>query len=294
MATDMDHGAASGLERSCAAGDRAGWMRSAPSGPGLERIEAYFAGHGFDPHRHDTYAIGFTLRGVQAFRYRGASTCSVPGQVFVLHPDEVHDGRAGTEEGFRYRILYVEPALIRDALAETRRSLPFARDAVTDDPRLLRAVVPALADLDDPLDELQRDRIVQGLADALATVDPDGGRPFSARDRRPVERARELLDARVGTGVASAELEAATGLSRYALARQFRACLGTSPYRYLVLRRLDRARALIRAGAPLAEAAAASGFADQSHLTRQFRRAYGLSPGRWSMLVGPERGAAAR
>jgi AraC-like DNA-binding protein len=61
-----------------------------------------------------------------------------------------------------------------------------------------------------------------------------------------------------------------------------------------VLRRLDRARALIRAGVSLAEVAAASGFADQSHLTRQFRRAYGLSPGRWSMLVGPERGAGSR
>jgi AraC-like DNA-binding protein len=289
MATDMDHGAASGLERSCAAGDRAGWIRSAPPGPGLERIEAYFAGHGFDPHRHDTYAIGFTVRGVQAFRYRGASTCSVPGQVFVLHPDEVHDGRAGTEDGFRYRILYVEPALIRDALAETRRSLPFARDAVTDDPRLLRAVVPALADLDDPLDELQRDRIVQGLADALAAVDPIGGRPLPARDLAAVHRARERLDAAVeagaGTGVGSAELEAVTGRSRYAVARLFRACLGTSPHRYLVLRRLDRARSLIRAGMPLADAATASGFADQSHMTRQFRRAYGLSPGRWAALA---------
>ena len=68
-------------------------------------MEAFFFGHGFDPHRHDTYAIGYTLRGVQAFRYRGASRRSTPGDVFVLHPDETHDGRAGSEEGFRYRIL---------------------------------------------------------------------------------------------------------------------------------------------------------------------------------------------
>jgi len=169
---------------------------------------------------------------------------------------------------------------------DPRRPLPFVGDAVSDDARLATAIVPALADLDAPPDELQRDRIVQGLADALAAVDRSGRRPLPACNRDAVGRARDLLEAGVATGVTSAELEAATGLSRYEIARQFRACLGTSPHRYLVLRRLDRARTLIRAGAALADAAAASGFADQSHMTRQFRRAYGLSPGRWAALAG--------
>jgi AraC-like DNA-binding protein len=79
-------------------------------------------------------------------------------------------------------------------------------------------------------------------------------------------------------------LEALTGLSRYALARHFRACLGTSPYRYLTLRRLDRARSLIRRGSALADAAVSCGFADQSHMTRQFKKAYGMSPGRWAAV----------
>jgi len=85
--------------------------------------------------------------------------------------------------------------------------------------------------------------------------------------------------------VTSAALEAVTGMTRYAVARDFRACLGTSPYRYLVMRRLDRARALIRSGTPLAEAALRCGFADQSHMTRQFKQAYGLSPGRYAVMA---------
>jgi AraC-like DNA-binding protein len=283
MALLVKNSAMPRLERSC---KPAGWIRTAPSCVGLERVEAFFAGHGFDPHRHDTYAIGFTLHGIQSFRYRGAARHSVPGQVFVLHPDETHDGRAGTLDGFRYRILYVEPRLIQKALGEEHGALPFVRDVVSNDSMLARAIKPALDDLDSPLEDLQRDRIVLGLADALAAADPSlARRRLPARHVCAVTRAREFLDANVRVGARSAELEALTGLSRYDLARQFRVCLGTSPYRYLVMRRLDRARALIRQGTPLAEAAFTSGFADQSHLTRHFKKAYGHSPGQWARML---------
>lgn len=285
MASLMNQSAKPRLERSCAAaaGD---WMRIAPCSPGVERAEAFFSGHGFDPHRHDTYAIGFTRQGVQAFRYRGASARSLPGQVFVLHPDEVHDGHAGTVAGFRYRILYLDPGAVADALGEPRRPLPFVKDVVSRNAALLAAIRPALGDLGRPLEDLERDQIVLGLADALAAADSSASpRRLAAVDAPAVRKARDLLDAGIRRGITSAELEAAAGLTRYALARHFRASLGTSPYRYLVLRRLDRARALIRRGRPLAEAALASGFADQSHMTRHFRKAYGLSPGRWVALA---------
>jgi len=265
-------------------------MRIAPSSPGVERIEAFFAGHGFDPHRHDTYAIGFTLEGVQSFRYRGAAERSLPGQVFVLHPDEVHDGHAGTRAGFHYKILYIEPRAIREALGEGRCPLPFVRDVVSRDRRLAAAIVPALGDLDRPIEALQRDQITLDLAEALASVDASiARRKLSARHWRAVDRVRDFLDAHIGSAVSSEELEEVAGLSRYVVARHFRACLGTSPYRYLVMRRLDRARALIRRGSRLADASAACGFADQSHMTRHFKKAYGLSPGRWAALSGSHR-----
>jgi AraC-like DNA-binding protein len=160
------------------------------------------------------------------------------------------------------------------------------RDAVSNDRRLAAAIMPALDDLEVALEDLHRDQIVLDLADALAAVDSSvARRALSARHLRAVNVAREFLDAAVQKAVTSVEMEAVTGISRYALARHFRACLGTSPYRYLVMRRLDRARSLIRKGAPLADAAFSCGFADQSHMTRHFKKAYGLSPGRWAAIA---------
>src|SRR5260221_436282 len=98
MATLMNDGAAPRLERSCGSAG-ADWIRIAPSSPGLERVEAFFCGHAFDPHRHDTYAVGFTVQGVQSFRYRGAAEHSLARQVFVLHPDETRDGRDAVRAG---------------------------------------------------------------------------------------------------------------------------------------------------------------------------------------------------
>jgi AraC-like DNA-binding protein len=284
----MNESAAPRLERSCGAAT-ADWLRIAPSCQGFERIEAFFSGHAFDPHRHDTYAIGFTTHGVQSFRYRGTAEHSVAGQVFVLHPDETHDGHAGTSAGFRYKILYIEPRAIRDALGEAC-PLPFVREAVSNNRDLAAAIMPALDELDRKLEDLHRDQIILNLADALAAADLSvTRRQLSARHWSAVGKARDLLDANVETGVASAELEALTGLTRYAVARHFRACLGTSPYRYLIMRRLDRARALIRRGEPLVDAALASGFADQSHMTRHFKRVHGMSPGRWAALMVEQR-----
>lgn len=252
---------------------------------GIERMEAFFRAHAYDPHRHDTYAFGLTLSGVQSFDYRGVRRDSLRGHAIVLHPDEVHDGRAGIPEGFSYRMLYVEPRLIREAIGERGRALPFVSAAVSQDARLVGAVAHALRDLDASLDELAAGDLLLRLADALLALDPtatgQGGRLI---DRVAAERARQHLDARVDAVVGSRELEALTGLDRFVLARHFRACFGTSPYNYLLMRRLQRARSQLLQGVPLAEAAFACGFSDQSHLTRQFRRAYGVTPGRWRAL----------
>ncbi|WP_349371626.1 AraC family transcriptional regulator [Salinarimonas sp.] len=280
----MPHPAGPRLERSCAAA-APDVIRTGAGAPGVERIAARFSGHAYDPHRHDTYAIGLTLAGVQSFDYRGSRADGLSGCALVIHPDERHDGRAGAQGGFAYRMAYVEPRLVAEAAGARLGALPFLRDPVSRDPRLVAAVRALLCDLEGPLEPLAMDAALAELAEALVALDPGAVR----RPERPgiaaaVERARRHLAADTGDIVRSEDLEALTGLDRFTLARHFRRRLGTSPYRYLVMRRLDAARIMIRAGAALADTAFAVGFADQSHLTRQFKRAFGVTPERWRRL----------
>jgi AraC-like DNA-binding protein len=103
-------------------------------------------------------------------------------------------------------------------------------------------------------------------------------------DLAALQRARAFLAAEKTRVVGSAELEAVSGLTRYALARQFRVRYGTSPYRYLLMRRLEGARAQIARRRPLAEVALDAGFADQAHFSRMFTATFGLTPARYRAL----------
>ncbi len=273
-----------GLERLCVTPE-ANRILSAPAYPGIERIQAQFRGDAFELHRHDTYALGVTIRGVQTFRYRGEQRYSLPGRVIILHPDELHDGGAATEDGLVYRMLYLEPSVMFQCLEAARVGLPFVDNPVVEDNRLAGLLLAALGELDRELDELFVDDFVSRLTHGLVQHARLPQRPLSSIAWGQVKTSRDYLEAHVTHGVRSQELERITGLDRFALARHFRAAFATSPHRFLLMRRLQQAKAMIGAGEPIAEVAAATGFADQSHLTRHFKKAFGMAPGAWNTMV---------
>jgi hypothetical protein len=168
------------LARSCRHGRDS--IRLGAGAVGVERAEVYLSTCTFEPHRHDTYAIGVTTAGVQTFCYRGSRRICLPGQMHILHPDETHDGTAGTEEGFGYRILYLAPALVHDALDGD--PLPFVAEP-TSDRRAARRHRRA-----GQRPRTRRDRR-PGRGHAGRTERPARRRP--SHDRRGCRRARARL-----------------------------------------------------------------------------------------------------
>jgi AraC-like DNA-binding protein len=252
------------------------WIVEAPGD--IHRIEACLAGVAYAPHRHDTYTLGITLSGIQSFTYRGAQRASYPGQFVILHPDEQHDGRAGDSEAFRYRAVYISPADIQETL--NGQALPFVEGGVSTDARLHRAAAALLADYERPLWRLEYQDALYDLALALQAA---AGTAVAIKraNREAADNAREFIDAHLSGGFSLEDLERATGHCRWQLSRDFRAMFGTSPYRYLTLRRLDLARRLMRDGGAIAAIAHDCGFSDQSHFGRVFKQAYGLTPKAW-------------
>jgi AraC family transcriptional regulator len=116
--------------------------------------------------------------------------------------------------------------------------------------------------------------------------------PVAVADDRPAQAAHKsravadaiaYLQANYSRDIKLEDMAAAVHASPFHLARQFKRVTGVTPHQYLVQVRVNAARSLLSAGSgqrSLAEVAAAVGFADQSHLTRQFKRHFGVTPSR--------------
>src|SRR4030095_14549298 len=98
-----------------------------------------------------------TTAAAQTFRYRGSQRVALPGHVVILHPDELHDGAPGTDDGFGYRALYLAPELVHEALEGA--ALPFVADPVQRSTPVTRSVALLLMDVDEPVSDLARGEI---------------------------------------------------------------------------------------------------------------------------------------
>src|SRR5262249_9053509 len=161
---------------------------------------------------------------------------------------------------FAYRIAYVDPSLVQAQLGGS--PLPFVTDPVVRLTDAQRRRVSPLWDLDGVLDEMALAEVGAAIVGFL--LETSGCRPPpTALATAALARARALLCAEPARPHSAAELERATGLDRWTLARQFRAAFGTSPTRYRTMRQLDHVRRAIRRHCSLAEASQAAGFCDQ-------------------------------
>lgn len=266
------------------------WLVPRGSVLDIDLYEARFSGAAFSRHRHDTYAIGVTTQGVQRFWYRGTVWSSTPGQIVVLHPDEIHDGFAGTSAGFSYRIAYIPPRYIAAALPArpgASPTLPFVPEPVLRNDGLRSAIENLF---DGPVEPLALDALLVRLADNLVAAAGNQATRRTHKRSPALTAVREILDVTTSRIVRSSELERISGLSRFDLTRQFKSAFGTTPYRYSIMRRLEAARAAL-ATKSIAQAAFETAFADQAHFTRLFKCTFGITPSRYAALAAKRGGA---
>lgn len=258
------------------------WQHAAVAG--VDLLRARFITHRYGRHAHETYTFALIESGIEEFDYGGTLLRAGPGAVALLDPEVVHTGQAATPDGWAYRVLYPEVSVVTDVAGQLgwRRGTPRFPQTVLSDTRTAALLRSAHRSAEHG-DKLASSSLLTAALAGLLTAHADAGSglavPPPRRARVSIGMICALLHERLTDPPTLAELAELTGLSQFALLRAFRAETGLPPHAYLNQLRVRRARTLLDQGVMPAEVAAATGFADQAHLTRQFKRVLGVPPG---------------
>ena len=248
--------------------------------PGVELYHAHIARYAFEPHTHEAFGIGVIEAGAERFRYRGSQYVAPVHSVVTMNPDELHTGEADTADGWRYRMIYLDPTLLEEV---TGVGHWWFGDVTRHDPQrslLIGRHIHALWHTDDPL---AQKGLLLDLIDIFKPLACHA--PERAERAHRFNRVRDYLYDNYMRPITLDELANVAALSPWHFQRQFKAHFHVTPHQMLMAVRLWRAKAFLTQGVPAASVAAAVGLTDQSHLTRAFTQRYGITPVRYQKQV---------
>ncbi|EDX83819.1 AraC-like ligand binding domain protein [Synechococcus sp. PCC 7335] len=253
----------------------------------LEMLRATYIDYSFSRHAHEGFGIAIVESGAMAFEYRGAIHTAPAGSIVITHPGEMHTGQAALATGWTYRTLLPAVDWFWQAASELRErqisSLPYFASPVIHDRLLNRQLVALHRVLEDSPSALEREsRFLWGLSQLIRGYASD--RPVVkaiGKEHQAVQVIRDYLSACYANNVSLGELSAQVGLKPLRLLRSFKAEVGLPPHAYLTQVRVYQAKRLLVAGRSIAETAVETGFVDQSHLHRHFKKIVGVTPGQY-------------
>lgn len=260
-------------------------FRHSPYATGLGVLHAHYTErkwHLVNP----AFGLAVPQSWVGELSYRGRQQVFREGEVFCTEPGEVHETARILHPGAFKVVLLDEDALV-DHLAEVAprvKAAHFRQIGQQMSPELARqidAVVRVVGPDATPLQvqSCALELVAQMVEELLDNPRPSGARPGGAK---AIERVRDCLHDADDGWTDLNTLSRETGISRFHLLRSFKQKYGLPPHAYQVGLRVAKAQRLLRRRLPPAQVAVECGFTDQSHLTRHFKQALGVTPGRFA------------
>lgn len=242
----------------------------------------------YDRHSHPTFSIGVIESGVGGNTYRGSTYLAPTGSLVLMNPGEVHTGYCAGEVSLTYRMIYLDLERMQSIAAENNiQRLPYFREALVTDNDLFQQMCYLLQRLEQSTSQLERDSLLLETLSILIgqykerrILPPTVGQELGA-----IAQLKAYFEAHYDQDISLQTLVTLTGLSRSYLIRLFRQTTGLPPYLYLTQVRLEKAKQRLARGESVKNVAAAVGFADQSHLTRYFKRIYGMTPAQYRQMA---------
>lgn len=254
----------------------------------LELLHARYITHSFCRHTHDTYAIAIIEQGAEAFAYRGANHIVPVGDIGIINPGEVHTGQAADGRGWTYRVFYPAPSILQQAAFEASGKtlgIPYFSQAVIQDKPLAKQLLGLHKTLENSTCKLEQDsRLLWTLSQLISRhADPHPRLISVGKESQTIKRVQNYLETHCTENISLEKLAVIANLSPFYLLRSFKKQIGLPPHSYLNQVRLNRAKLLLAQGRQISQVAHETGFADQSHLTRQFKRMLGFTPGQYQL-----------
>ena len=259
--------------------------------PGVLFLDGTFLDMNFSRHSHETYAFGVIESGALAFRYRREDVVASEGMLGLVVPGEVHDGHPAAGRGWRYRMAYADPesvCTIAGGLGGKDRGLPFIGRGALESRELAALFRRLIGGLQaGTMDRLTVSSLWTAFISELFGRFGEYPAAVPRASRGSVRAACAFLRENMTRNISLDELAALSSLSPWHFLRTFRDETGLPPHAYLTQLRVRTAERLLREGYTPSRAAAEAGFADQSHLTRWFRRIVGATPAAFLKEVSP-------
>ena len=263
----------------------------APGADGVLLFRAQFQRFSYTKHTHSEFAIGIVEDGSPTCFHKGGLHIVPAGSIITLNPDEIHTGEPTTNKSYNYRMAYIPLEVVEELLHAVygREGLvAYFRNIVTFDTMLSQRLLFAFQLLEQQSSNLLQTQIA--FFQAITDLFYRHGQPNFPPRRIPshpagMRKACDFIHAMAPNDISLDDMAEIVGMSRFHFLRLFRAETGFSPYAYLIQRRVEIAKELIRDGHSLAQAALEAGFADQSHMTRRFKVTYGVTPGQYRQAL---------
>ncbi|MCE0495053.1 helix-turn-helix transcriptional regulator [Vibrio salinus] len=247
----------------------------------INLIEADYHEFEFNRHYHLDFHIGLITGGAQRFYHKGFQHSVGHGEVVIMHPDELHDGRAMFDSGYQVRVFSIQPNWFNENLILTKPCdvLGFNRLIIRDSDVFL-SLIQLHQKLTQPgLSQLAKDCLpYEGFANLVQNYSSVREKAVVPLGTQSLDTLKEYLLANLDQPVHLKQLAGLCDLTPTKLQRNFKARTGITPYAWLTRLRLEQGMKLIKAGISGTEVAQRVGFYDQAHFTKAFRNTYGVPP----------------
>lgn len=252
-----------------------------PDAPEVFFAETEYTHHHFQPHFHEHYVFFCVTKGINEGRFFKKKYSVAPGDLLIIHPGEIHSGNSFSNQLLKYHTFCPTEKFLVSALKSMELgALPSFVPVIPNAGIIIQKFDFLLKNSTDPAGHFL---LEQSLTDFLGSLmERIKGSSFYTDTknvyREKIDRAKKFIEDNYTDHFSLAELSRHTGLSSYHLLRSFKACIGLTPHGYLYNFRAEMAKRKMNEKISLTRLAHHSGFYDQSHFIRHFKKINGISP----------------